>query len=102
MMGTTVNDISKKTLLFRNPDIVFSEIDNEVVMLGPGMSKYFGMAKSAARIWQILEKQINYTNLCQNLIDEFEVTPDQCETDVLPFLSLLCQYNLVQQTQSNH
>lgn len=87
--------IDEDTILTRNPDIVFSEIDEEVVMMGPDFEKYFGMDSCAARIWVMLDEETTFAQLCERLVEEFAVTPEQCVQETRAFLEDLYERKLV-------
>jgi len=88
-------EIRPDTLLSRNPDIVFSEIDDEVVMMITDFEKYFGMEACAARIWEILEQEVTFSGLCEQLVSEFEVELEECMEQSREFVTNLCENELV-------
>ena len=88
-------NIEANTILQRSTEIVFNEIDGEVVMMGPNFESYFGMEACAARIWTLLEQEFSFTSLCERLAEEFEVDPEQCAGETRAFLVELCEQKLV-------
>jgi len=79
-------DIGPDTVLQRKPGMLFNEIDGEVVMLSIENSEYYGMDKVGSRIWQLLEKPIPFKELVAKLMEEYEVSEDQCKVDTLGFI----------------
>lgn len=87
--------IKQGTIIKRKDNQLFSEIDGEVVMLSVENSEYYGMDKVGSRIWQILEKEIKFRDLISLLIEEYDVTEDQCIKDTMAFLEMLDEKGLI-------
>lgn len=82
----TPSQIHPSSILARSNSIIDSEIDNEVVMMSLQAGQYFGLDPIGARIWQLLSAERSVTDLCEQLSAEYDVTPEQCEKDVLAFV----------------
>jgi hypothetical protein len=91
----TKKDIGADTVLQRKPDLLFNQIDGEVVMLSIENSEYYGMDKVGSRIWELLEKPMSFKELIDKLMDEYEVSEEQCKEDALLFLNKLVDKNLI-------
>jgi hypothetical protein len=48
--------------------------------------KYFVLQEVAAFIWERLAEPATAAELCEALRQHYEVTPERCQADVLPFL----------------
>ena len=96
-----IPQINPETMLKRKQNQLFSEIDGEVVMLSVENSEYYGMDAVGSRIWQLLENERSYDNLIKTLLEEYEVTEEQCRTDSLAFLEQLFEKKLVEITSPN-
>ncbi len=79
------------TVLKRSDDLLSNELDGETVMMSIESGKYYGLEEIATRIWQLLETPQAVSQLCDALVAEFDVTREQCEADVLPFLADLAK-----------
>jgi hypothetical protein len=94
-----VNDNEKLHLastLVRINDIISSAIDSETILLHLENSKYYGMDAVGSRIWEILEKPIKLEAIINMLIEEYEVSKEQCEQDVYAYLAQLLEEGLIQ------
>ena len=91
-------EIGPDTVLQRKPGMLFNEIDGEVVMLSIENSEYYGMDKVGSRIWHLLEKPMKFRDLVSTLMEEYEVTEEQCTTDTLAFLKKITEKKLVDLT----
>ncbi|MBN2215132.1 MAG: lasso peptide biosynthesis PqqD family chaperone [Bacteroidales bacterium] len=90
--------IEPDTILKRKQDQLFSEIDGEVLMLSIENSEYYGMDKVGSRIWQLLEEPLSFKQLIGILMDEYEVTEEQCTKDTRKFIEQLMEKELVEVT----
>ncbi len=53
-------EIGPDTIIQRKSDLLFNEIDGEVVMLSVENSEYYGMDKVGSRIWELLKNTIMF------------------------------------------
>jgi hypothetical protein len=88
-------EIKPDTMLQRKPGMLFNEIDGEVVMLSIENSEYYGMDKVGSRIWQLLENPMRFRELVDRLMDEYEVTEEQCKIETLGFITKLINKKIV-------
>lgn len=91
----TKKEITPNTILQRKGDLLFNQIDGEVVMLSIENSEYYGMDKVGSRIWELLEKPVSLGTLMAKLMDEYEVSELQCTEDTLTFLNKLAVKKLI-------
>jgi hypothetical protein len=78
--------ISLLTKVQRNPKMVASKIDNELVMMSIDNGEYYGLDEVGSRIWELIETPIVVEELIINLLDEFEVERQDCENETFEFL----------------
>lgn len=88
-------NINQQSMLTRNPDIIFSEIDGETVMMDLNFEDYFGMDTIGSRVWQLLEKELTIEQLCNTLMDEYEVSYETCLKDLTTFLKALAEQEMI-------
>jgi hypothetical protein len=81
--------IQEKTFYRRNPDLIFSDMDGETVMMSIQNGEYYGLDEVGSRIWQLLENPESAETLTQKLIEEYEVSQETCLSDVMEFLIYL-------------
>ena len=70
----------------RNESIVFTELDDTIVMMDVDEGQYFELDPVAARIWEIVENGATARDICDVLASEYEVAADVCERETLEFL----------------
>jgi hypothetical protein len=88
--------ITAETIIGRSSEVVASDIDGEVVMMSIEKGKYYGMDLIASRIWELLGKQIKVADLIGMLTQEYKVSREDCERDVMPFLNDLLKEKLIE------
>jgi hypothetical protein len=68
---------------------VFAEIDDEAVLLNVETGVYFGLDSVGTRIWTLLGLEMDQEEICRELLEEYEVDPEQLRGDVAEFLDVL-------------
>ena len=88
--------ITTDTYIKRNNEVFASEIDEEIVMMNIQSGKYFGMDAIGSRIWELIDEKIRVKDIISTLLEEYDVTEEQCRKDVLDFLNELYDQQLVE------
>lgn len=88
--------VALDTLIKRNEAITATDIDGDKVMMDLDQGKYFALNEVSGRIWDLLAQAHTPEWLIDQLLQEYEVTPEACEAEVLKHLELLKGYNLIQ------
>ena len=69
--------------VFVIPDHVFARrIGDEVVILDIENGTYFGLDPVGARAWDMIAAGASLKAVCDAMIDEYEVEPEQLERDI--------------------
>ena len=80
---------------FRNKETISGALHDQLVMMDIQQGKYFALNPVATRIWELLETPLGLEALCQALLEEFDVTPEQCHQEVLEHLAEMQKLGLV-------
>lgn len=75
--------------------VVSREVGEESVILNLESGTYFGLDPVGARIWQLIEDGKSLDQICTVMVDEYEVTRDVLERDVLKLAQDLADQQLV-------
>ena len=75
---------------------VSCKIDGEIAILHLDRAIYFGLQGAGGEIWDALERPRSVGELRDMLVAEYDVSPQQCETDVVEILGLLVKEGLVE------
>lgn len=86
-------------IIVKNGNIDAVDIDGEVAMMDIEKGKYYGFNDVASRIWQLIEKPIAVKHIIDNLLSEYEIGEEVCETTVIDFLSTLYSEDLILKSQ---
>jgi hypothetical protein len=87
--------IKVNNTIVRKSGIVTSKLDQELVMMSLENGEYYGLDSIGTRIWELLENPILFSGLVAVLMDEFDVSEDQCIADVSAFLEKLTERKLI-------
>ncbi len=88
--------LTPETVVVRSGEPLTAPVDEDLVMLDPRRSVYYGLDPIGRRIWQLLEEPRSVSDVCTALDEEFEVDPETCRADVLAFLEELSDAELVE------
>ena len=91
--------ITTDSYIKRNNEVFASEIDEEVVMMNVDTGRYYGMDTVGSRIWELIAEEIQVKDVIEKLMEEYDVSEEQCKSDVIEFLSELYENKLVQVTK---
>ena len=80
-------------------DQVATSIGDETAMMSIKRGRYYAVGTVAERIWQILETPACPREISERLLEEYDITPEQCEHDVGAFLKELIEEGLVVEHQ---
>jgi hypothetical protein len=87
--------ITLESIVVRTEDLVASEVDGELVMMSIANGRYYGLDAIGTRVWARIKSPRAVSALCAELQNEYEVTAEQCRSDVLAFLKEMTAEDLV-------
>ncbi|MBE9227080.1 PqqD family protein [Phormidium sp. LEGE 05292] len=76
-------------------DVLIRELDGESVILNLKSERYFGLDRVGTRIWEVLSTSETIAAAYQTLLSEYDVVPEQLETDLYNLLEQLVQHGLI-------
>jgi len=75
---------------------VIAEINGEIVALDAAKGTCYGMNKVATRVWNLIAAPRPIREICNILLDEYEIDAPTCETQVLELLDELNREGLLE------
>jgi hypothetical protein len=63
------------------------DVDDATIVAGESRGDCYGLELIARRIWQLLRQESTVAELCDALMNEYEVDRATCEREVLEFLN---------------
>ena len=79
----------------RSEAVVFTELDDLVVMLDTDKGLYYELDGVGSRIWNLLEEEPTVRGLHRALTGEFDVDAETCRDELLTFIEKLHGLSLV-------
>jgi Coenzyme PQQ synthesis protein D (PqqD) len=78
-----------------NRDVVFRDLQGELVLLNLKSGVYFGLDPVGTRMWQLLHEHRSLHEVLAALLDEYDVAETRCERDLVGFVRALVENELV-------
>lgn len=87
--------ISPTTVIVRADQPLSAPVGDGLVLFSLDTSKYYAFDEITTAIWERIAAPTTVAELCRTLQEEFDVSPAQCESDVLELLDALHARGLV-------
>jgi hypothetical protein len=78
-----------------HPDVVFREVDGEVVLLNTSTGQYYSLDAVGSRVWSLLATGVSRKTLQETLLAEFDVVETQLQADVDALVEQLAAHALI-------
>jgi len=80
----------------RIPGILAAPVGEELVMFRADQGKYYALNEVAAAVWRRLEHPLSVARLCEELRQDFQVSPEQCLEEISHYLTELYGKGLIE------
>lgn len=87
--------ITNESEVYRKEEVVFSTIENEVVIMNIKSGNYYLLNSVSSSIWEIIENPIKVSDIYLKLLNKYKITPTQCKEDTLEILNKFLEENLI-------
>ena len=87
--------MTNNTILSRREGLMTADMNGSAVMMDIMTGKYYNLGEVGGRIWELLEEPATLSELIGKLTAEYDVSAEQCRTDILPFLDTLLERGLL-------
>lgn len=87
--------IKPTTLLKRGEDYIYNNVDGELVMMNINTGLYISVNDTGKEIWTLLEEPRTLDYILNEIGKLYNVSPEQCETDVVPFMRSMLERKLI-------
>lgn len=88
--------LSVHSTVVASPDQVSSDLAGETVLLSMTDAKYYGFSGVGSRIWELVQQPVMVSAVCAVITEEYDVSRELCEDDVLRFLRDLAARGLLE------
>jgi hypothetical protein len=75
--------------------VMARQVGDETVILDLGSGTYFGLDPVGARIWQLMGEGRTFGEICDTLLDEYDVARETLERDVIELADKLLAQKLI-------
>ena len=90
------NKISKNHIIVQVSGNIVSDMDGEKVMLSIKNGKYYNLGEIGGFIWECIQQPKSIGNVIEEVQATYDVTAEQCEADIIPFLEMLKEESLIE------
>jgi len=89
-------EISLASRVKINEEVLFQELQGEAVLLNLKSGVYLGLDSVGTRIWNLLQQHRVLQEVRDAMLQEYEVSADQCERDLLRLVGEMEQQGLAE------
>ncbi len=91
-----MNTLCLTSNISRNQHVAYTQINTDMVMLGPDMNTFCNVNPTGAVLWTLLENNtLSLDALCQYVHKHYDVTEDECRSDVTHFVEEMVALKLL-------
>lgn len=91
-----LRSLSDSSIVVAIQEQVSSDLAGESVILHLKSGVYYGLNDIGAQIWNLIQQPKTVSELRDAILQEYEVEPDQCESDILALLQDLAAAELIE------
>ena len=88
--------LSGPSVVVATKDHVSCPLGDDIIILDLKAGLYFSLDNVGAMVWQLIQQPRSVQELRVAILDEFEVTQDVCDRDLLALLRDLAAKNLIE------
>ncbi len=85
---------SQKTIV-RTNIAAWQEVEGNIVVVTPNTKKIHILSGLGIRVWELLEKPILKSQILDIIVDEYDVSREQAETDMNGFIHELLEKKII-------
>lgn len=91
-----IHKLSDLSVISVTKDAVHCDVEDEVVILGLKDGVYYGLNPVGAFIWGLIQEPKNVADIRDAILEEYDVSREVCETDLMELLTELSDKGLVE------
>lgn len=82
----------------RAADLLEAELADEILALDPKEGACFGFNPVAASVWRRLERPASFDDLMRALLEEYDVSDEQCTRELEELIKVMIGHGLVRRS----
>ena len=87
--------LSSANIVSRNASVIEAEIDGEIVALNIDSGNCYGLNAVGSRVWNLMAAPMRISDICAQLVTEYQVQTETCEQQVMDLLEDLRAEGLI-------
>jgi hypothetical protein len=87
--------ISSHSIVVREDEPIAANVDGEIVILSAKAEAYFGLGETGSEIWQMVASPRLVSDICEKLVEQYDIDRQTCERDTVAFLTKLLKDRLI-------
>ena len=88
--------IELATMVKQSTEQVSCNLNGEIAILNLKSTLYFGIEEVGACIWEAMREPRKVSDLCERVLERFDVDPQRCQADIIEFVGRLSEAGLVE------
>lgn len=92
--------ISKEHYLVKDHEVLFTSMGEDAVLLHVQRGDYYSLNKVGARLWVLADGQKTISDLAGLITEEFDISQDQAENDIIELAQQLQKEGLVKAVET--
>lgn len=97
-MSRQGSDLNESTLIVATKDQTSAGLPGETVILNPRTGKYYGLDEVGNHVWHLIQEPITVASIEASIMEQYDVTHDQCQRDLHGLLRDLSAAGLIEIT----
>lgn len=89
-------NLSVKSVVVATQNQVSCDLQGETAILGLSQGIYYGLDAIGAQVWIQLQRPRRVEEICESILQEYEVEPRRCQEDLLSLLERLRAEGLIE------
>ena len=87
--------ILESSVIVASSEQISSDLGSEAVILNIKSGVYHGLNEVGASIWKLIQEPRTIEEIKQRLLEEYNVEPEQCQSDLIALLEDLVAAGLI-------
>ena len=93
-------DVASTDQFLVHPSVICRELSGETVLLNLESGVYYGLDAVGTRVWQLIMQGHTIANVCDTMLEEYDVAPDVLHDDVVRLIGELRDRDIVTPRES--
>jgi len=88
--------IASASVVVASKEQLSTPAGDEVFIAGLREGNYYALDSVGARVWELVQTPVAVTELTQRITEEYDVSAERCEADLLKLLDAMAEQGLLE------